>query len=370
MFKMIHCADLHLDSKMIAHLNTDKAKERKIELLNTFKRLVQDAVNNDVTVIMIAGDLFDTSRVSALTRNTILSEIENHPTIDFYYEKGNHDTNNFIDSIENIPSNLYVFSNEWTSYVLNKKGKRNIVLTGIEFDDENSLSFYNSLLLNVNNFNIVMLHGQESEYIEKKDGTVINLKKLRNKNIDYLALGHIHTYKQEKLDARGTYCYSGCLEGRGFDECGEKGYVYIEIDEDTLEYKTMFIPFARRTLYEISVDVTCCESMQEIEDAISHTLYCLKINKDNLVRIILDGELDVECEYSIELLEKNHENDFYVFDIKDKTKKKVDYQSYMYDASLKGEFVRTVMSLTAFNEDEKAEIIKIGIDALAGEEVL
>ena len=34
--RIIHCADLHLDSKMTAHLSSEKARERKAELLNTF----------------------------------------------------------------------------------------------------------------------------------------------------------------------------------------------------------------------------------------------------------------------------------------------------------------------------------------------
>ena len=59
------------------------------------------------------------------------------------------------------------------------------------------------------------------------------------KNIDYLALGHIHKYKQAELDQRGVYCYSGCLEGRGFDECGEKGFVLLDIDEESLKLKTV-----------------------------------------------------------------------------------------------------------------------------------
>ncbi len=368
MFKIIHCADLHIDSKMTAHLNKDKAKERKVELLNTFKKMVQEAVTHKANAILIAGDLFDTNKVSALARNTILSEIKNHPEIDFYYERGNHDANNFLNE-DNIPDNLYTFGYEWTSYVLNKNGKKNITLTGIEFNKNNATLFYDSLMLESKQFNIVMLHGQESESSEKNDGTVINLKKLKRKNIDYLALGHIHTYKKEKLDARGEYCYPGCLEGRGFDECGEKGFVYIEIDEDTLEYQTMFIPIARRTIYEIEVNITDYVSIEEISEDIAHVLNCRKIHRDSLVRILLTGEIDIECEYSTELLIKNYEHEFYVFEIKDKTKKKVNYQSYINDASLKGEFVRTVMELGC-SEEEKAEIIKIGLKMLAGEEAL
>lgn len=60
------------------------------------------------------------------------------------------------------------------------------------------------------------------------DSENLNLNRLRGKGIDYLALGHIHQHREEKLDDRGIYVYSGCLDGRGFDECGEKGFVLVE----------------------------------------------------------------------------------------------------------------------------------------------
>ena len=72
--KIIHCADLHLDSKMTANLSKDQARERKREILRTFTRMVEYASKNDVRVILIAGDLFDTRSVSAMARNTVRIE--------------------------------------------------------------------------------------------------------------------------------------------------------------------------------------------------------------------------------------------------------------------------------------------------------
>ena len=37
--KIIHCADIHLDSKMSANLTKEKARERKTELLTTFQNM-------------------------------------------------------------------------------------------------------------------------------------------------------------------------------------------------------------------------------------------------------------------------------------------------------------------------------------------
>lgn len=70
--KIIHCADLHLDSRMNANLEKDKAKERKGEILHTFERMITYAAENGVSAILIAGDLFDTKNISATARNAVL----------------------------------------------------------------------------------------------------------------------------------------------------------------------------------------------------------------------------------------------------------------------------------------------------------
>ena len=41
--KIIHCSDLHLDSKMETNLDKERARERKNEILLTFERMVQYA---------------------------------------------------------------------------------------------------------------------------------------------------------------------------------------------------------------------------------------------------------------------------------------------------------------------------------------
>ena len=259
--KIIHCSDLHLDSKMESNLDSKKAKERRDEILITYQNMVKYATENGVKIILIAGDMFDKKNITVKARNIVLDSINSHPEIDFVYLKGNHDETGFISELENIPSNLKLFnSNKWTTYEYG-----DIAISGIEFGDVGDYEIYGSLILNKNNINIVVLHGQETQYDKKDKTEIINLKSLKNKNIDYLALGHIHKFKQEKLDKRGVYCYSGCLEGRGFDECGEKGFVLLDIDEKDKKIETKFIPFASRTLYEIEVDVSDTLTTTDVE---------------------------------------------------------------------------------------------------------
>ena len=360
--KIIHCSDLHLDSKMKSNLDSMKARERRDEILRTYQNMVEYAAENDVEIIIIAGDMFDKKNITVKAKNVVLDSIFSHPEIDFIYLKGNHDEASFILDLEEIPSNLKLFTNTgWTSY---RYGK--IVISGIEFGNLSNYEIYNTLMLNKNDINIVTLHGQEVKYDQKDKAEIINIQSLKNKNIDYLALGHVHRFKQERIDNRGIYCYSGCLEGRGFDECGEKGFVLLDINEEKQKIESKFIPFAGRHLYEINVDITGTSTTLEVEEKIDNMIE--KIEKEALIKIVLIGKVELNSERDIKYLEKKYKNMFYFAKIYDETTLKIDYMTYENDASLKGEFIRLVLKQN-LSEEEKRKIITTGIKALTGEEV-
>lgn len=365
--KIIHCADLHLDSKLSANLTGAKKRERKAELLHTFERMVDYAAQNDVEAIIIAGDLFDTRNVSVTARNTVYQSIVNHDDIDFYYLKGNHDADSFLSALETIPGNLKLFGDVWTSYKADEAGT--ISVTGVELSADNSAIIYNSLVLDTDKINIVVLHGQEALYQTKDKTECINLTALKNKGIDYLALGHIHSYKKEPLDRRGVYCYPGCLEGRGFDECGEHGFVLLTIDESSRTVESEFIPFAQRRLYTVPVDISDCMTVTDIRDRMREELGKSDIDAGSLVKAVLSGSVDVECDKNNELLLKYFEGGYYFIKIYDESVLAVDYNAFRLDESLKGEFVRQVMAANDMNDETKAEVIRYGIQALAGEEI-
>ena len=71
--KIIHCADLHLDSQMTANLTKEQARERKREIIRTFTRMVEYAEKTGVRLIMISGDLLETRTVQELERNTVMA---------------------------------------------------------------------------------------------------------------------------------------------------------------------------------------------------------------------------------------------------------------------------------------------------------
>ncbi|MBQ3600498.1 MAG: DNA repair exonuclease [Lachnospiraceae bacterium] len=363
--RLIHCADIHLDSSLLTHLSVQKARERNIELFQTFQRMVEYAEENQVNGIIIAGDLFDGEQVSFFTGNAWLDLIEQYSKIDFFYLRGNHDETSTIPKRRNYPQNLKLFEQKWKNYEYG-----NIVISGAQLSGENGGMLGETMELQEEKTNIVVLHGTVAGYQHGVGGEcLLPLTSFCRKGIDYLALGHIHKYSMERLDSRGVYCYSGCLEGRGFDECGEKGFVLLDIDEETGEIESQFIPFAKRLLYSTNVDITGCISTMEIGRIVDKHIRELDANEKDCVQIRLQGKLDVICEKNLLYLQKQLQEQFYLAEIKDDTTFKVDYTEFLGEESLRGEFVRLVQS-EELSEDEKAMIIRCGIKALSGEELV
>ncbi len=343
--KILHCADIHLGAKMDS-FPKEISEKRKRELRDTFSRTVQFAKDRQIYVILLAGDLFDREKPYKKDVDFFYGIVESNPEIDFLYLRGNHDE---AGEARELP-NLKTFSSAWRYYEYGE-----VTVCGIELSKENKRSYYSTLRLDPKRTNIVMLHGQIGEDI--------NLVKLREKNIDYVALGHIHEYSQNTLDGRGRYAYSGCLEGRGFDETGAKGFVVVDTDGGV---RAEFQPFCHRQIERIELDVTGLKEGFAMARKARETV---GFSKEDIYRLELVGEVDAGVDEFAEDVRSYLARDCAFLSVKDRTKKSIDYAAYAYDNSLKGEFVRTVQACEEYTEEEKAQMIAYGLKALAGREV-
>lgn len=356
MVKIIHCSDLHLDSRMETNLSARQARERNAECCTTFSRMVSFAEENGVDAVLVAGDLFDSRRASAQTVGLVLDRIRSAAGVEFFYLRGNHDDKSTVFGDLELPDNFKTFSGDWTYY---RRG--DVTIAGLELDRENWESMYNSLALPGDTVNIVMLHGQEST---RPGEELISVPDLRGKGIRYLALGHIHSYQKAPLDLEGEYCYCGCLEGRGFDECGKKGFVLLEVDNQRV--KSQFVPFASRSLHEIQVDITDLRTVSQLQQAMEAA--SKDISTGDLVKFTLTGTYTLQTQKDLGLLQKMFEPRFYFVKLKDESRLKIEKETYEHDVSLKGEFIRMVMASDK-SDEEKERIICCGIRALSGEEI-
>lgn len=346
--KLIHTADLHFGAKMDSIFPPEIAKIRRKEQKEHLTRLFDFADRSGVRAILIAGDLFDTLRPREEVRSFFLKTVEAHPAVDIYYLRGNHDAGIFLD----MPQNLHLFSDTVGVYPLGE----GVMLYGTE---RLSPDMYDRLLLSPAETNLLLLHGAaaESGYGDE----TVNLRALRRKHIDYLALGHYHTAEIQPLDERGVYAYAGCPEGRGFDECGKKGFFLLDIENGKI--RTEFCSLAARTLHEITLSFV----EGEADDACLLRLegLLLEIPAGDIVRILLPDA----CPLSRELILRYLDGRFFYSEVKRITLS-VAYTAERYkdDISLRGEFVRMVL-LSSFSEQEKEDVLTYGLSALRGEGV-
>ncbi len=365
--KIIHCADLHLDTRFLSHFDEKKARERRSELLQRFVELVEYANEQEIHHIMIAGDLFDPKVVHQQTLQFVKETIRRNSQITFYYLRGNHDESCDLKSEE--LSNLKTFSDRWTDYEIIMSSGKKIQISGIEIEEKTEADFYEELSVKDEDFSIVILHGLVQDYGREVRGGQIPLSILKEKGIQYLALGHIHEYQRGRLGTDGIYCYPGCLEGRGFDECGEHGFVLLEIEEDSLEWRDYFVPFAKRHLFELEVDISNCRSSLEMEERMQKVIDLADVQENDLLRLVLTGEVDVEVEKNLLYLKQKYQQKFDLFQLKDQSRFAIDYSEYEKEASLKGEFVRLLQANDKLGEEKKAAVIRAGIQALKGEDI-
>jgi len=89
--KIIHCADIHLGSKLESKFTKEKSDIRKREVLNTFGKMIDYANENGIKVILLSGDVFDKDKPAIKDKEFFYKAIKKNPQIDFLYLNGNHD---------------------------------------------------------------------------------------------------------------------------------------------------------------------------------------------------------------------------------------------------------------------------------------
>ena len=407
MVKLIHTADMHLDSAFRSRFTKEEAENRRQKQLMAWKELLSFAVEKKVQGILIAGDLFDSPVVSHGTMDFFLSTISEHPEISFFYLRGNHDTENTFRYQENLPKNLFLFSEKGKKYRLNDR----LLLAGVEYGTKDisfgenegatqgagqaaeqgvgqenahgaealSKSEYESeeeskfLKLKEEDCNILLLHGAlyqgsaKGDAVQGEEG--IFLKNLEKLPLSYIALGHIHKGGEGKLNNGALWAYPGCLQGRGFDEEGERGFLYLKVEEEKKEIRKEFIPIKQGEFRILEIEL--------LED--EGTLACLKkievemekagIAKEDSLRIILKGKKGLEQERNLRYLQLQLQDSVFFLEIRDECELSWNREEAMKEKSLKGEFLRVLAAADNLSKEEQEEIIALGMGLLQGGEL-
>ena len=243
--KFIHIADVHLGATPDSSMTW--AKERKNEIWESFKNIIEVCNKEKVDLLLIAGDLFNKQPLvrelkevnyllSTLTTARVVMMAGNHDYIgarsNYLGFKWDQRVHMFLeDSLEavdfpDINTRVYGFS--YLTRDITEPRYDNIDVEAIDYSqvetqnlDMNSEAENEGDLVNSERINILLAHGGDEKNIP------INRRRLLGHGFDYVALGHIH--KPEIISKR--IAYAGSLEPLDKNETGQRGYILGEIIE-------------------------------------------------------------------------------------------------------------------------------------------
>ncbi|MBN2321584.1 MAG: DNA repair exonuclease [Acidobacteria bacterium] len=375
-FRFIHTSDIHLDTSFSGSGFPSRLGDRKREAIRgTFRRIMDDARRQDVGLVLIAGDLFESERVTPDTVEFIRQQFEGlHPTRVFI-APGNHDP--YMSGSpyreESWPDNVHIFNaEEFQPAEIPQIGVR---VTGFGFERphlEERLFQKLSVLPN-DYFNIVLCHGSNIGRIpsgKSKHGP-FTIEEIAGKNIQYCALGHYHQQQQLPNPVDDTPAwYSGIPEGRGWDETGPCGYLFGEFADGNLVVENRTCN--QYTLNSLVVDCDSFSTREQILDAVLNRKEDL-FDSDTILRVQLSGALDPRLDLSIPELDERLAGQALHIQWDDQTYAAWDFESLAQEKTLRGRFVQTMNErIDQASGEEKIRFERArlyGIQAISGHEV-
>ena len=367
--KVLHCADLHFDTPF-KELSKEVSDTSKNELLEVFKKIIDLAIEENIEVLLIAGDVFDNLTVNKNTLFFISDQVKRIKNIKVFISPGNHDPYNekSFYSMINWPENVYIFKGDME---FKEVEELNLIVWGAGFrNNYENETLLRGVKVDNNKINIMLLHGEITSTNRKNEYNPIYISDIYNSNIDYIALGHRHKFSGILKEGMTNYAYSGCPQGRGFDEEGEKGVIIGEVYKGGTNLR--FFPVCKRIYVTKEIDITGSNNYDEVILKVLSDLSNEEIDK-NFYKIILKGELKEHFNLKENLLLEKLKNKFYYIKIINATSIEVNLEEVSRDYSIKGKFIAKILEkLESASEDDKEILklaLKIGIQCLSEEEV-
>lgn len=368
--KVLHGADFHFDTpfKEVGQIQSNINKE---ELKEVFTKVINICNKEAVDILLLAGDIFDNYTVSRDTLYFIEKSLEMIPDTHIFISPGNHDpysTNSFYKLI-NWPSNVHVFKNNIEKVEIENLG---VCVWGAAFNDKYvRKSMLEDFVCDESKINLMVIHGEISSSKEGNEYNPITLEEIGKSKLDYIALGHRHSFSGIKKEENTYYAYSGCPQGRGFDELGNKGVILGYISKGIVDLN--FVKTCKRNYEEIRVNLSDAFTHEEAAELILNAVDEKK-RKNNLYKIILEGEISKDFNIDENVLKERIKNEFYFCKIVDNTKIKLDFEEIAKGYSVKSIFANKLMKKykEAKSEEEKEIItlaLKLGISSLSDGQV-
>jgi exonuclease SbcD len=232
-FKFLHAADIHLDSPLIGLGSRTDAPLARIRAATRegLKNLVQCALDERVSFVLVAGDLYDGAWKDMKTGIFAMQQFARlgHAGIRTFVILGNHDAESKLTAELPRPDTVHFFGS--TAGEVATLADLGVAVHGRSFRTaavtDNLARDYAPPVPGM--FNIAMLHTALEGGHEHANYAPCSLEELRTSGHDYWALGHVHDHC---VHSEHPYVvYPGNVQGRSVRETGPKGAVIVEVED-------------------------------------------------------------------------------------------------------------------------------------------
>lgn len=368
----IHIADLHLDTPFSSLGDEDKARIRRNEVEGVLTEVIDKILEDNIDLLFISGDLFEDKYVKGTTilkLKNMFSEIYNTEIVII---PGNHDP---------ISDTSYYKTTVWGSNVHILEGTEQALYLDKLNTCIHSIGVTNNIKSDYlristtqkfeNIFNVLLLHGTVDMPFEEENYNSITSKELFNLNMDYIALGHMHNFSQIK-NGSTVMVNPGSPEPLGFDEEGMHGYIIgsININDDGKKYtQASFFTRVHRQYHCFDEDISGCSSDAEVVEKLRPILA-----ENDLYKLNLTGFISRDFVPDLGAIHAALKDKCFFVKIKNESSIRFEYESYLEDPGIKGEFVRRLIDRLETEETKEVrdtlfQALQYGLQALENERV-
>ncbi len=371
--KILHCADIHLDTPFVG-MTAEKSAERRRELRSTFMRLMEFIRERTIDYVLISGDLFDTRFATNGTAEILIREFRNCPNTKFIIAPGRSDcyADNPIYLSGRLPANCYVFSSEHLSRFDFDEDR--VTVYGWAFMNETMTTspIFDNHVDDGSKINIVCGYADLGGDIDS-DCCPVTVADMNKFGADYYAFGSRHEKTEFMKRGGSMYSYPGSLECTGFDDpyIGGVKLLGIDYNDGELSIDGKHVSFGHLRFVTEEIDITGVSANNEITNRISQLISKKKYGIDTALTVKLTGYVDPRF-----VIPKHLECDafgLYFFKLVDVTLPLYGTEHFKRDMSVAGEiFRRLYPMMQSDNEEERliaARAFRVGLAALEGREI-
>ena len=372
--KFLHTGDIHIGAKF-EYLGK-KAVQKREQLRDTFRAIIDTAMSQRVDIVLIAGDLFDSNAVLARDFDIVREQLarlgEKH--IRTYLISGTHDvleTHAVLlrdDFLSQLPYVTLLAGKKATAYI----PEFSLAVVGWSSTTKKSTTHPLTQMQPHPDarINIAMIHGSVQIPGKSAENDIpITIEEIDQSGFSYIALGHWHNMQQIETAHVPTY-YAGASEPLDFNQM-RSGYVLIgDVEKDALVHITP-IKVSTTEFCTLDIDVTG-KNMSELKKEIASQLsskVCCRITLRGIVRpgaMIRTFELEEDLRQACFYLRISDQSSLALSD--------ADLAQFP-DITVIGRFIREMQTAIASESDDHKRALlekslQYGIALLDGKEII